>query len=328
MDHKISCVANSANLENGKIYTVDVPEGETRFTTRGITIDEAIKNFEKIFADSAKYVRQINGKLQCLVDWGNGPEWIDGDVITQLRGVDNPLYMFTPIDKSVIESPEWAVRNAETGEMYKPAARDIKVCLFAADTKIPYEFSYENREAHKGTYVFIHDGELRVMDLESLKMNNVTGSPLVGKILIEGARKHELYAITAKVFDKKKAVLTGSSLNLQQVINEFLKSMQIENPAAIRVEDSKLGVNNNERRYYNIIITDKNNIEHCINVDFDSSELLSHWFCVIERIIFKCDEYYFSAVDEAAASLIEGIIDILLKGNINFITWQNEKIKL
>ena len=44
------------------------------------------------------------------------------------------------------------------------------------------------------------------MDLESIKMGDMMGSPLVGKILIEGAFHHELYAITAKVFDKKKAV--------------------------------------------------------------------------------------------------------------------------
>lgn len=198
-------VIKTADLSINQPTIVDVPEGEIRFTTNGIPVEKAIKNFETIFPKSKDYVRQNGDKLKCLVDWGNGPEWVRGDVITQLRGVDNPLYMFTPIDRSIIESPEWAVKNPATGEMYKPAAFGIKVMPFTAETAIPEEFTQENARSHYGTYVFMYNGEPRVMDLESIKMGKVEGSPLVGKILIEGAFHRELYAITAKVFDKKNA---------------------------------------------------------------------------------------------------------------------------
>lgn len=195
----------STDLSNNQPTIVNVPAGEVRFTTKGVTFEEAIKNFETIFSGSKDYVRKNGNKLECLVDWGNGPEWVEGDVITQLRGVDNPLYMFTPIDKSVIESPEWAMLNPATGTMCKPAAFDIKVMPFTAETAIPEEFSQANAKSHHGTYVFMCNGEPRVMDLESIKMGRGEGSPLVGKILIEGAFHSELYAITAKVFDKKNA---------------------------------------------------------------------------------------------------------------------------
>lgn len=194
----------AADLSNQPTI-IDVPEGETRFTTKDVLFEEAIKNFATIFPMAKDYVRQNGGKLECLVDWGNGPEWVEGDVITQLRGVDNPLYMFTPIDLSVIESPEWAVKNPAIGEMYKPAAFGIKVMPFTAKTAIPEEFAKSNAQNHHGTYVFMYSGEPRVMDLESIKMGKMEGSPLVGKILIEGVFHHELYAITAKVFDKKNA---------------------------------------------------------------------------------------------------------------------------
>ena len=190
-----------------KVLAINVPEGESRYTTYGVSFTTAINNFKKFCPEAEQYVKQNNDKLECLVDWGNGPEWIQGDVITQLRGVDNYLYMFTPVDINVIESPEWAVKDAKTGEMYKPAAKNIYAVSFEQDHNYTNDFGYKNKDQHYGTYVFMYNNEPRVMDLESIKMGRVEGSPLVGKILIEGAIHHELYAITAKVFNKKNAEL-------------------------------------------------------------------------------------------------------------------------
>lgn len=201
-------------LQNGSVVTVNIPRGETRFTTYGVDLKTAMANFQKEMPEgflARDYVRENNGKLECKVDWGNGPEWVSGDVITQVRGQNNPLYMFTPVAKEVIESPDWAKASVtNTGEMYKPAQFGVKTVEFTGENTdtILNEFGKNNADKRYGTYVDSRNGELYVCSIEKSE-----GQPLkVGQVLLEGGDKHELYTNREKDFLKKNP----EELNVEQ----------------------------------------------------------------------------------------------------------------
>ncbi len=193
-------------LQNGELLKVDIPRGETRYTTNGVSFKDALDNFQKEMPDglnASDYVRNNDGKLECKVDWGNGPEWVSGDVITQVRGQENPLYMFTPIDRSVIDSPDWAnVKNGEKGEMFKPEQNGVKAIEFNGKNQdtILKEFGIEKASEHSGTYVKKDSWD----KLEVCSLEKPDGQPLKeGQVLLEGGANKELYANTEKVFLKK-----------------------------------------------------------------------------------------------------------------------------
>lgn len=205
-------------LESGEIYSYDIPEGESRYTTNGVDLDTALENFQKEMPEgynASDYVRQgEDGKFECKVDWGYGPEWVSGDVITQVRGQENPLYMFTPVDKSVINSPDWSFKNEASGEMYKPAQYNIKAVEFNGNNKetILSAFGEQNKDEHAGTYVKEDNGELLVCSLE-----NPNGQLLyVGGVLLEGGSQKELYTNIEKNFLKKEPEVSNDKLDLAE----------------------------------------------------------------------------------------------------------------
>lgn len=193
-------------INYGFIHKYNIPEGETRYTTNGVDLATALENFQTEMPegyDASDYVREgEDGKLECLVDWGNGPEWVAGDVITQVRGAENPLAMFTPVDKSVIDSPDWAFRNSSKGEMYKPAMKGIEAVKFTGrnSLEILNEFGIDKKDKRAGTYVAEVNGELRVFSLEAQDEGQLLKK---GDILLEGGVQHELYTNSEKTFTKK-----------------------------------------------------------------------------------------------------------------------------
>ena len=213
-------------LKLGNIITVNIPQGETRFTTNGVDFEEALKNFQSEMpngVNASDYVRlNEDGKPECKVDWGNGPEWVSGDVITQIRGQE-PLYMFSPIAKKVIDSSDWAtVENGQAGEMYKPAQTEIKAVEYTKDNlkEILREFGIGNAIEHAGTYVTLDENaEPVVCSLEK----NREGQPLgVGTVLLEGGANHELYTNREKDFLKKSPELSSKA-------DDKLESSTIDN---------------------------------------------------------------------------------------------------
>ena len=243
-------------LQTGRIGVFDIPEGETRYTTRGLTYEEAIENFQREMPDgydARDYVRiNKDGKWECKVDWGSGPEWVAGDVITQIRGQSEPLYMFTPIAAKVIESPDWAERQGGAkGEMYKPEMKDIQAVEYNGEnkTEILAHFGEDHKQERAGTYVIreTKDGELLVCSLEKgggehdmtpvgtvvegrdeSELVLVERQPLqVGQVLREGGQWHELYTNREKDFIKTKAVLNEEKTEeLANVIEKEVKEFE------------------------------------------------------------------------------------------------------
>ena len=243
-------------LQTGKVGVFDIPEGETRYTSRGLTYDEAIANFQKEMPegyDARDYVRiNADGKWECKVDWGSGPEWVAGDVITQIRGATDPLYMFTPIAAKVIESPDWAERqDGQKGEMYKPEMKDIQAVEYNGENRkeILAHFGEHHKQERAGTYVIreTESGELLVCSLEKgggehemtpagTVIENREDSELVlverqplqiGQVLREGGQWHELYTNREKDFVKTKAVLNEEKTEqLEKVIQEEVKELE------------------------------------------------------------------------------------------------------
>ena len=232
-------------LDSGIVSFYDIPEGETRYTTNGVDLEIALENFQKEMPDgydASDYVRQgEDGKLECQVDWGNGPEWVSGDIITQVRGQENPLYMFTPVDKIVIDSPDWDFKNEQSGEMYKPKMEGIQAVKYNGENAnvILDKFGIDHKDEHGGTYVVENtDGELRVYSLE----RQDDGQPLeVGKVLLEGGSQHELYTNTEKNFMKKEpfAIRNKNTIEFYELMRTKeleAKSEEIENTVDAQTE--------------------------------------------------------------------------------------------